>query len=76
MTSKILLTALGLAVLAATPALAAKKPVHQTNAPDAYASVATPPPAAIEEGRSVGTDPDANVRSELQRDWATSIGAN
>jgi hypothetical protein len=73
MTKKTLLTAFGFVALLATPALA-QKPHHYASGP--YASVATPAPAAIEEGRSVGTDPDVNVRSELQRDWATSQGAN
>jgi hypothetical protein len=75
MTSKTLLSAFGLVALLATPALA-QKPVHHTYASGPYASVATPAPAAVEEGRSVGTDPDANIRSELQRDWQTSQGAN
>ena len=74
MTSKLALTALGLAALAATPALA-QKPVHHTYATGPYASVATPA-QVVEDGRVVGTDPDQNIRFELQRDWATSQGAN
>jgi hypothetical protein len=74
MTSKTLLTAFGFVALLATPALAQKPVHHYASGP--YASVATPAPAAIEEGRSVGTDPDANIRAELQRDWQTSQGAN
>jgi hypothetical protein len=73
MTSKLLFTALGLAALVATPALA-KKPVHQTSASGPYASVVAP--AQTIDGRAVGTDPDANVRFEMQRDYATSLGAN
>jgi hypothetical protein len=75
MTHKTLLSAFGFVALLATPALA-QKPVHHHYASGPYASVAMPAPAAVEEGRSVGTDPDANVRSELQRDWQTSQGAN
>lgn len=77
MTSKTLLTAFGLVALLATPALA-QKPVHHHHyryASGPYASVAASP-AAIEEGHSVGTDPDPSIRSELQRDWQTSLGAN
>ena len=72
MTSKSLFIALGLAALVATPALAAKKAVrHYT--PDAYASATAP---VVEGTTYVGTDPDPAIRSELQRDWPTSIGAN
>ena len=74
MTSKTLLTACGLVALLATPALAQKPVHHYASGP--YASVATPAPAAVEEGRSVGTDPDPHIRAELQRDWTTSQGAN
>ena len=74
MTSKIVVTILGLAALVATPALA-KKPVHHASASGPYASVGAPAPI-VEEGRAVGTDPDANIRFELQRDYQTSLGAN
>jgi hypothetical protein len=75
MTSKSLFIALGLAALVATPALAAKKAVHHNYnyAPDAYASATAP---VVEGTTYVGTDPDPAIRSELQRDWPTSIGAN
>jgi len=74
MTSKTLLSVLGLAAFVATPALA-HKPVHHGYASGPYASVAAPAPAVV-GGRVVGTDPDANIRFELQRDWQTSQGAN
>ncbi len=74
MTAKIIVTALGLAALVVTPALA-KKPVHRTQPTGPYAAVIAPAPIAG-EGRSVGTDPDANIRFELQRDYQTSLGAN
>jgi hypothetical protein len=73
MTSKTLFIALGLAALVATPALAAKKAVHHDYTPDAYASATAP---VVEGATYVGTDPDPAIRSELQRDWQTSIGAN
>ena len=72
MTSKLLFTALALAALIATPALA-KKPVHHAAASAPYASVAAP--VQTVEGRPVA-DPDANVRLEIQRDYATSLGVN
>jgi hypothetical protein len=71
MTAKTLFTVLGLAALVASPAFAAKKAVHHDYAPDAYASAT----AQTVEG-APATDPDPAVRSELQRDWQTSIGAN
>jgi hypothetical protein len=73
MTQKTLLTAFGFVALLATPALAQKPVHHYASGP--YASVATPAPV-VENGRVVGTDPDQNIRFELQRDWATSQGAN
>jgi hypothetical protein len=73
MTSKTLLAVLGLAALAATPALA-KKPIHR-DVSSAYASAGTPAPI-VEENRVVGTDPDPAIRSELQRDWMTSQGVD
>jgi len=73
MTSKTLLTAFGLVALLATPALAEKPVHHYASGP--YASAATPAPV-VEGGRVVGTDPDPRIRSELQRDWTTSLGAN
>ncbi|HLH89107.1 MAG TPA: hypothetical protein VKX28_11655 [Xanthobacteraceae bacterium] len=74
MSKKTLLTAFGFVALLATPALA-QKPVHHHDASGPYASVAAPAPIA-QDGRYVGTDPDVNVRAELQRDWQTSQGAN
>ena len=71
MKTKMMLTALGLAALVATPAFA-QKPTHQASGP--YASVAQPAPI-VGYGYAVGTDPDANVRFELNRDVTTySVG--
>jgi hypothetical protein len=58
---------LGLAVILATAsgALAASKGHAVTPSPDAY-SVYNP------NGAYVGTDPDLNIRFELNRDWANS----
>jgi hypothetical protein len=72
MNTKMALTVLGLATLVATPAFA-QKPTHRaTNG--AYAS-ATQPAPVVSNGYNVGTDPDANVRFELERDAPTySVG--
>jgi hypothetical protein len=72
MNSKIVLTTFGLAVLAATPALA-ERHVHRTaSAP--YASVNEP--AVLEGHRVNGTDPDAQIRFELGRDSSTHTSTN
>jgi hypothetical protein len=77
MKTKMVLTVLGLATLVATPAFA-QKPMHRAvndpavNGP--YASVAQPAPI-VTNGYYVGTDPDASVRFELNRDAPTySVG--
>ena len=74
MKTNMVLTVLGLATLVATPALA-QKPTHHAAAQNgAYASVAQPAPI-VSHGYNVGTDPDANVRFELNRDAPTySVG--
>jgi hypothetical protein len=72
MTSKTLFAVLALAALVATPALAAKKPVHHSYAPGPYASATT----GEDRMNVAGTDPDPSVRFELERDWQTSLGAN
>jgi len=72
MTSKTLFTALALAALVATPALAAKKPVHHhTTAAGPYARA-----TAGEINTAVGTDPDPRIRFELLRDSDTAEGLN
>ena len=71
MTSKTLLAVIALAAFVVSPALAAKKHVrHIASGP--YASANT-----VQTGTStVGTDPDARIRFELQRDSDTSEGVN
>jgi hypothetical protein len=70
MKTNMMLTVLGLATLVATPAFA-QKPTHRAGA---YASAAQPAPI-VSYGYAVGTDPDANVRFELNRDATTySVG--
>jgi hypothetical protein len=72
MNTKTLLTVVGLAALVATPALAQK--THHARAQDAYASAVEP--GIVENGRVIATDPDAAIRSELQRDSATYTSTN
>jgi len=74
MKTNMVLTVLGLATLVATPALA-QKPTHHAAAPGPYASAAQPAPV-VKDGYYVGTDPDANVRFELNRDAPTYTTGN
>jgi hypothetical protein len=69
MKTKMVLTVLGLAALVATPAFA-QKPTHRAPASGPYASAAPLAPA-VAYGYPVGTDPDAQVRFELNRDAPT-----
>jgi hypothetical protein len=71
MNTKIVLTAFGLAALLATPAFAQKH--HRAYAPGPYASVNAP---VIEGNTVVGTDPDPQVRFELERDSSTYTSTN
>ncbi len=72
MNTKTALSALGLAMLIATPALA-QKPAHRAPAA-AYASAT--PLVVAPEGRVIGTDPDPSIRFELGRDYTTYLGGN
>jgi hypothetical protein len=70
---KTVATALALAALVATPALAAPKHLsHRTAiesaAGPAYAYQAYDPDVVIVDGRYIGRDPDANVRLALIRE--------
>jgi hypothetical protein len=61
------LTAVALAALASSPALAK---THHSTAPtadEAYASSAAPD-AVIEDGQVVGADPDPSIRFQILRD--------
>jgi hypothetical protein len=72
MNTKIVLTAFGLAALVATPAFAQKHNHHAATGP--YASVNEPP--VVENGRAIGTDPDPQIRFELERDSSTYTTTN
>ena len=60
---KVLISAVGFVALAASPVFA--KPHVQHNAPVAVASKTT----VVGPNGVIGTDQDAAIRSELQRDW-------
>jgi len=64
---KKLITALTLATLVASPALAKTHHMAAPAADDAYASVAAPN-AVVVDGQVVGADPDPNIRFQLERD--------
>ena len=73
MKTNMVVTVVGLATLVATPAFA-QKPTHRATAPGPYASAVQPAPV-VSGGTYVGTDPDVNVRFELERDAPTySVG--
>jgi hypothetical protein len=69
MNTKMVLTALGLAALVATPAFAQKQ-THHAATNGAYASSAQPA-QVNSSGYNVGTDPDPSIRFELERDAPT-----
>ena len=75
MTTKMVVTVLGLATLVATPAFA-QKPTHRAHATDAYASGSEQVAPIGSRGYAVGTDPDANIRFELNRDAPTYSTGN
>jgi len=76
MKTKMVLTAVGLAALAATPAFAQKQ-THRGHQPIPYASAATGTHAVFSsDGRLIGADPDPAIRSELARDATTYTGNN
>ena len=73
MNTKIVLTAFGLAALIATPAFA-QKHTHRVPAYAPYASINEP--RLGENGRAIGTDPDPQIRFELERDSSTYTTTN
>ena len=75
MTTKTVVTVLGLATLVAMPAFA-QKPTHRAHAMDAYASASEQGAPIGSGGFRSGTDPDANIRFELNRDAPTYSTGN
>jgi hypothetical protein len=76
MNAKMVLTALGLATLVATPALAQKQ-AHRGQLQAPYASANTVTPGVVSsDGHLIGTDPDPSIRSELARDATTYTSSN
>jgi hypothetical protein len=70
---KVLVSVAALAALVSSPVLAKSRTQHTQPAP---ARTATGPAVVSPDGRLIGTDPDAAIRFELQRDWQTYQGAN
>jgi hypothetical protein len=69
-----LITAVALATMFASPVLA-KTFHHQAGGYVQTAPAYRSDPSVVEGGRYIGRDPDANVRSELYRDYGSSEGA-
>lgn len=75
MNTKMVLTALGLATLVATPALA-QKHTNRGHLQSAVYSATAVNPSLVVDGRLIGTDPDPAIRFEIARDAATYTTGN
>jgi hypothetical protein len=76
---KPIVLATALVAFLAGPALAASKPTHnmrhEQHFKNANASVMARDPIGVYvDGQEIGRDPDANVRSAIQRDYYTQQG--
>ena len=71
MNPKMVLTAIAMAALVATPAFAQKSRMHRASV---YPAPIVSSNAVIVSGQSVGVDPDRGIRSELMRDAAVYLG--
>jgi hypothetical protein len=71
---KILMSAVGLVALAATPVLA--KPHAQHTYYPVHEQAVTGDTVVTSGGKVVGADPDLNVRFELERDSANGASAS
>ena len=60
---KVVLSAVALAALVAAPAVAKSRTQHQTGQIPAYSHN-----EVIQDGKVLGTDPDANIRGQILRD--------
>jgi hypothetical protein len=70
---KVLISVVGLAVLATSPVLAAS---HVRHTAAATATTARSTTVFAPNGQKIGADPDAQIRMEMRRDWGTGVGAN
>ena len=75
MSTKMVLTVLGLATLVATPAFA-QKPTHRGHLQAVPYAATAIPGVVSNDGRLIGTDPDPSIRSELARDATTYTSSN
>jgi hypothetical protein len=74
---KIVLSAIAMAALIATPAFAQKTRKHHTVPSQLYNTTAPVAGNAViaPDGRVVGADPDASIRGDLQRTFGDAEGA-
>jgi hypothetical protein len=74
---KIVLSAIALAALVATPAFAQKTHKHHNVPAQLYNSTAPVAGNAVvaPDGRVIGADPDASIRGDLQRTYGDAEGA-
>jgi hypothetical protein len=66
---KMILSAVGVAAVIGSPALAKPHAQHVQAATVSTATVVAP------DGRVLGSDPDANIRAEMLRDYPNAGGA-
>jgi hypothetical protein len=84
MNSKLIISAIGLMAILATPAMAQKAHKRAMQPSSPTANVVDPSYGYAQgrggdlyvEGRDIGNDPDPAIRSELLRDAPTALGAN
>jgi hypothetical protein len=69
--TKLVLSALAVAMLA-TPAFAEKQTRQSSHPPTEYQGV--PSDDVLIDGRVIGADPDAQIRSQLSREWSSRGG--
>jgi hypothetical protein len=74
---KTIVSALAMVALLASPAFAqkARKQPVATPGQGIYNNVAPNSTAVEADGHIIGADPDAQIRTQLQRDFGSSVGA-
>jgi len=74
----LLVSAIGIALLAASPAEAAKRKHHSASAPRQYMQAAEAPrsQSVYYGNKYLGSDPDPRIRYELLRDLGAAFGGD
>jgi hypothetical protein len=75
----LLVSAIGIALLAASPAEAAKRKHHSAAAPKQYMQAAEAPQrsqSVYYGDKYLGSDPDPRIRYELRRDLGAAFGGD